>query len=935
MESIKKFYENRSVFVTGATGFIGKVLIEKLLRSFPGLDKVYILVREKRGKTAEERIESITGVPLFEKLRDQYPDAIKDKLKIVAGDVTELKLGLSESDENMLIENVSVVFHGAASVRFDDPLKYAVLLNTRGTRELLNLVTRMKKLEAFVHISTTYCNVDRQVVDEELYPAHADWRKTIEIVENVDEHVLAVLTTKYMEVLPNTYTFSKSLAEHCVYDMCKGKIPACVCRPSIVISTRYDPVPGWIDNYNGPVGILVASGKGILRTILADPEIKADFVSVDSAVRALLLAAWNKATTKSVEEKYDVSFYNCANNGMHTVTMEELLVHGMKLNWEAPLSTILWFPRSSITTCRYWYYIQVIFLHVLPAFVIDTILKLFKVKPILVKIQRRIYIANLAIRYFVLNYWSFPNYRCLALEGKLMPEEMEEFGYDHHNVNVYEYLRNCLVYGRRYLLREDDSTIERAKVNLYRMIRYDLLDDEGEPSSSTEIPAVVVPQSDQTYFSDEKIHIPEGQTASFSFKKLWAFTGPGFLMSIAFLDPGNIESDLQSGTIVQYKLMWVLLSTTILGLLMQRLSARLGVVTGMHLAEICYRRYKKLPRLALWIMMEIAIIGSDMQEVIGTAIAIFLLSSKTVPLWAGVLITIFDTFTFLFLDKYGLRKLEFLFALLISIMAVTFGYEFFVAGPDVGLIFKGMFFPWCTDCDKSALLQAVGIIGAIIMPHNLYLHSALVKSRDIDRRRPEKVREANLYFFIESSIAIFVSFIINVFVVAVFAHGLYQKTNNDIIKACDRYKFLNASSIFPNNDEYVDSDIHKGGIFLGCTFGIAALYIWAVGILASGQSSTMTGTYAGQFAMEGFLNLQWARWKRVLLTRSIAIVPTFCLAFFSNIEDLTSMNDILNAVMSVQLPFALIPTIAFTSNVGIMGIFANGVSAQRSHGYSG
>ncbi|KAK4878564.1 hypothetical protein RN001_011070 [Aquatica leii] len=457
-------------------------------------------------------------------------------------------------------------------------------------------------------------------------------------------------------------------------------------------------------------------------------------------------------------------------------------------------------------------------------------------------------------------------------------------------------------------------------------IRYDLLYDTtpDRPSNSQEPDVAFIP-TDQTYFSDEKIHIPEEETSSFSFKKLWAFTGPGFLMSIAFLDPGNIESDLQSGTIVQYKLLWVLLSTTVLGLLMQRLSARLGVVTGMHLAEICYRRYKKLPRLGLWIMIEIAIIGSDMQEVIGTAIAIFLLSSKTVPLWAGVLITIFDTFTFLFLDKYGLRKLEFLFALLISIMAVTFGYEFFVAKPDILQVFEGMFYPWCSDCDNSALLQAVGIIGAIIMPHNLYLHSALVKSRDIDRKRPEKVRDANLYFFIECCIAVFVSFIINVFVVAVFAHGLYQKTNRDIIESCDKYPFLNASTIFPNNTEYVEADIHKGGIFLGCTFGIVALYIWAIGILASGQSSTMTGTYAGQFAMEGFLNLQWARWKRVLLTRSIAIVPTFCLAFFSNIEDLTSMNDILNAVMSVQLPFALIPTIAFTSNVGIMGEFVNGI----------
>lgn len=429
----------------------------------------------------------------------------------------------------------------------------------------------------------------------------------------------------------------------------------------------------------------------------------------------------------------------------------------------------------------------------------------------------------------------------------------------------------------------------------------------------------------QTYTAAEKIYIPEILKDGFSFRKLWAFTGPGFLMSIAYLDPGNIESDLQSGVVAKYRLLWVLLSATILGLVMQRLAARLGVVSGLHLAEVCYQQYIKAPRLLLWIMVEIAIIGSDMQEVIGTAIAIYLLSNKTVPLWAGTLITVVDTFTFLFLDKYGLRKLEFFFGLLITVMAVSFGYEYILSAPNQGEVFTGMFLPWCKDCDRRALLQAVGIVGAVIMPHNLYLHSALVKSRDVDRRQPAKVKEANYYFFIEASIALVISFVINVFVVSVFAHGMYGKTNVDILEQCEgKPMYDDAFSVFGNNTELVESDLYKGGIFLGCAFGIGAMYIWAVGILAAGQSSTMTGTYAGQFAMEGFLNLQWARWKRVLFTRLIAIVPTFAVAFYSDIGDLTGMNDMLNAVMALQLPFATIPTIAFTSNVAIMGEFVNG-----------
>ncbi|KAK2514466.1 hypothetical protein Q9966_015707 [Columba livia] len=184
-----------------------------------------------------------------------------------------------------------------------------------------------------------------------------------------------------------------------------------------------------------------------------------------------------------------------------------------------------------------------------------------------------------------------------------------------------------------------------------------------------------------TYF-DSKIPIPDDETHScFSFRKLWAFTGPGFLMSIAYLDPGNIESDLQSGAVAGFKLLWVLLLATVIGLLLQRLAARLGVVTGLHLAEVCHRQYRKAPRIILWLMVELAIIGSDMQEVIGSAIAINLLSMGKVPLWGGVLITIADTFVFLFLDKYGLRKLEAFFGLLITIMALTFGYEYVTVRP--------------------------------------------------------------------------------------------------------------------------------------------------------------------------------------------------------------------------------------------------------------
>ncbi|NWS68531.1 NRAM1 protein, partial [Crotophaga sulcirostris] len=458
---------------------------------------------------------------------------------------------------------------------------------------------------------------------------------------------------------------------------------------------------------------------------------------------------------------------------------------------------------------------------------------------------------------------------------------------------------------------------------------------------------------DQTHL-DKLISIPKGDGPGFSFRKLWAFTGPGFLMSIAYLDPGNVESDLQCGAVAGFKLLWVLLWATILGLLCQRLAIRLGVVTGKDLGEICYLYYPKVPRVLLWLMVEIAIIGSDMQEVIGTAIAFSLLSAGHIPLWGGVLITIVDTLFFLFLDKYGLRKLEAFFGLLITIMALTFGYEYVVVRPRQVEVLKGIFLPYCSGCGREELLQAVGIVGAIIMPHNIFLHSSLVKTRVIDRSKKEAVREANMYFLTESCLALFVSFLINLFVMAVFGEAFYHQRNENVHNKCVNSSVSRYAGIFPTNNKTVSVDIYQGGVILGCYFGVVALYIWAIGILAAGQSSTMTGTYAGQFVMEGFLQLRWSRFARVLFTRSFAILPTILVATFKDANHLTGMNDLLNVLQSIlvrwggttctptplsgsrapltplffQLPFAVLPVLTFTSLRPLMQDFTNGLLAK-------
>ncbi|GAM24393.1 hypothetical protein SAMD00019534_075680 [Acytostelium subglobosum LB1] len=382
--------------------------------------------------------------------------------------------------------------------------------------------------------------------------------------------------------------------------------------------------------------------------------------------------------------------------------------------------------------------------------------------------------------------------------------------------------------------------------------------------------------------------ILEAEGKFLHFRTLWAFTGPGFLMSIAYLDPGNLESDIQAGAAGGYQLLWVLLWSTIVGLWLQMLASRLGTVTGMHLAEHCRQHYPRTARILLWIMTELAIIGSDIQEVIGTSIAINILSNGHIPLWAGVLITAADTFTFLMLENYGIRKLEAFFCSLIAIMGITFAIEYGISKPDQLKVLEGCIIPMVS---KQNVTMAVGILGAVIMPHNIYLHSALVQSRDFDRSDKRQIRIANKYFGIESAIALFISFILNLLVVSLFAVG-FQGVDN--------------------------IGLSSAATFLGEKYGQFAKYIWAVGLLAAGQCSTMTGTYAGQFVMEGFLNLKIRPWKRLLITRCSAIVPAICVAILSQ-NHLDSLDEWLNVLQSVQLPFAILPVLYFTSRADVMG----------------
>ncbi|XP_019872635.1 putative fatty acyl-CoA reductase CG5065 [Aethina tumida] len=457
-DDIPTFYAGKDVFITGASGFMGKVLIEKLLRSCPEIGNLYLLLRPKKGKSLEERIKQLTDVGLFDSLKESNIGALS-KIKPIDGDVSKLNLGISEADTNTLIENVSVIFHAAASVRFDDPLQDAILLNTRGTREIVLLAKKMKKLRSFIHVSTTYCNTDRKVIGEEIYPPHADWQQSIELAENYDRHVLDVLTAKYTGTLPNTYTFTKSMAEHVIKDLCDGQLPVSIIRPSIVISSVKEPFPGWIDNFNGPVGLLVAAGKGVMRSIYTNPNVRADYVPVDLAIKAIILTAWAKGV-QSEEERLKLNIFNCSNNRVQAVTSRELVQIGRRLCWEYPLENMLWYPNGNwITTNYYVHFIKMIFYHLIPALFVDGLLKLTNHKPMLVKVHRRIFIANMALEFFIMQEWTFINENILELETKIPEQNREEFAYDKYSPLTipYVFFKNGIIGAKKYLLKENSN----------------------------------------------------------------------------------------------------------------------------------------------------------------------------------------------------------------------------------------------------------------------------------------------------------------------------------------------------------------------------------------------------------------------------------------------------------------------------------------------
>ncbi|MGH9605938.1 MAG: Nramp family divalent metal transporter [Terracidiphilus sp.] len=401
-----------------------------------------------------------------------------------------------------------------------------------------------------------------------------------------------------------------------------------------------------------------------------------------------------------------------------------------------------------------------------------------------------------------------------------------------------------------------------------------------------------------------EVHSTVGISHSpFYWRRLLGFLGPGFLISVGYMDPGNWATDIAGGSQFGYTLLYVIMLSNLMAILLQSLSLKLGVATERDLAQLCNESYGRVTSFTLWILAEIAIAACDLAEVIGSAIALELLFH--IPLFYGVLITGTDVLLILFLQRFGFRYIEALVIALIGAIIALFGVQTLLSHPDYWPILRNLVIPSPAIVTNSAMFYiAIGILGATVMPHNLYLHSSIVQSRRY-KRTPKGKREAIHMANIDSALALMIALFVNAAILIVAAavfhrHGLYN-----VAAIQDAYKLLTP--------------------MLGAA---GASTLFAVALLASGENSAITGTLAGQVVMEGFIHIRVSPWLRRLITRSLAIIPTIIVVALMGEQGTEKLLILSQVILSLQLSFAVIPLVIFTGDRKRMGEFVNGRGLQ-------
>ncbi|XP_062545047.1 putative fatty acyl-CoA reductase CG5065 isoform X2 [Armigeres subalbatus] len=459
---VQQWYAGKTIFITGGSGFMGKVLLEKLLYACSEIRTIYVLVRPKRGKVPQARLDDWFKLPVFQRIKNQKPEVFK-KLVPIQGDITFDGLGISRDDVQRLTNEAEIVFHCAATLKLEANLKDAIEMNTVGTKRVLDLCKQMKKLQVLLHLSTAFCYCDKEVLNERVYDFHHSPYDLMRAIEWMDEKTLDLITPNLLKPHPNTYTYSKRLTECLVRDS-YPQLPVCIVRPSIVTPADKEPVEGWVDNLNGPVGIMVAGGKGVMRSMLCNGEYNAEVIPVDLAINGLITIAYTLGQMKEMPPEIPV--YNVTCRETKRTTWKEVLEMGKATAYEYPFEAGVWYPDGGITTNKLYHTFCVIFFHWLPAYLIDFLMFCFGQKRFMCRLQTMISQGLDLLQFFTTRQWDFKSQQYQAIAKSLTPRDFELFDMDIDKIDTKDYLKRIILGGRQYCLKEPLTSLPKARMQL-------------------------------------------------------------------------------------------------------------------------------------------------------------------------------------------------------------------------------------------------------------------------------------------------------------------------------------------------------------------------------------------------------------------------------------------------------------------------------------